>query len=99
MAARSTNTFPEILTRLMADLGQAKLLDDVGPPETTLLVNLENAIIQYKKQPVQDMVDSGALPPDPGGGGAPSFAGAGGVPGVMSGPPPIDPAALAGMMP
>jgi hypothetical protein len=88
-----------MLTRFMADLGQAKLLDDVGPPEQTLLVNLETAIVQYKKQPVQDMVNSGQLPPDAPAPGGPSFLGAGGVPGVQAGPPPIDPAALAGMMP
>lgn len=83
----------------MGDLGQAKLLDDVGPPETTLLVNIENAIMQYRKAPVDAMSASGQLPPDqsgaPGGTG-PSFLGQGGVPGVMANPS-IPPGALAAL--
>jgi len=87
MAERSTNTFPEILNKFLAEIGKAKALDDVGPPEMTLLVQLENSILGYRKQPVQDMQDSGQLPPDQSGG--PSFLGQGGVPGVSMAPPQI----------
>lgn len=101
MADRTTNTFPEILNKFMGEIGKAKMLDDVGPPETTLLVNLENAIIQYRKAPVQDMVDQGQLPPDQGGGGpgggGPSFLGSGGVNGVSM-QPQIPPGALQALM-
>lgn len=97
MAERSTNTFPEVLNKFLAEIGKSKALDDVGPPEMTLLVQLENSILGYRKQPVQDMQDSGQLPQDQGGGGGPSFLGSGGVGGVSM-QPQIPPAALQQLM-
>lgn len=68
----------------MADLGQAKMLTDVDPSALTLIVNLENQILAYTHQPVDQAQAEGAFGPGTADamGGAPSGQGSGGVPGV-----------------
>lgn len=85
MATRSTNTMIEALQRFLQDIGQMKTLADADLP---WLVELESMVLTKIREPLDQMQQSGALPPppqDPGMmGGSPAGAAMGG--GMMAGP-------------
>lgn len=80
MAARSTNTFGEILQRLLADIAQAQALPDA---DLDFLATMQGMVVEKLRAPQQQMMDAGMLPPD----GAPN----GMPPGMSGGMPPLPP--------
>lgn len=80
MAARSTNTFGEVLQRLLADIAQAMALPDA---DLEFLAEMQGMVTTKLRAPQQQMMDAGMLPPD----GAPN-----GMPaGMPGGAPPLPP--------
>lgn len=73
MATRSTNTFPEILQRLLGDIAQAMTLADA---DLDFLTEMQGMVVQQLRAPVTQMMDAGILPPD----SPPGMAGAGAAP-------------------
>jgi len=62
VAARSTNTMSELLQRLLADLSQAKVLQDADLP---FIVELETMIVSKLRDPQTKMQEAGLLPSAP----------------------------------
>lgn len=72
MAARSTNTFSEILQRILSDVTQAMTMPD---SDMDFLVDMQAQIIEKLRAPVTQMQDAGLLPQGaPGMGGAEAMA-------------------------
>jgi len=62
MASRSTNTMGELLQRMLADLAQAKVLQDADLP---FIVQLETIIVSKLRDPMTKMQEAGMLPSAP----------------------------------
>lgn len=62
MAVRSTNTMIEALQRLLQDIGKMKTLADADMP---WLVELESMVLTKIREPLDNMQQSGQLPPPP----------------------------------
>lgn len=80
MAARSTNTFPELLQRLLSDVAQGMTLSDAN---MDFLTEMQGMIVGQLRAPVTQMQDAGLLPPaagPPPGMGGPAGAGGGQMP-------------------
>ena len=86
MAVRGTNTMQEALQRLLTDVAQMKTLADADLP---WLVELESMVIGKIREPLDQMNQSGQLPPAGPGGGPMGGAmpAPGGSPGLSAGTP------------
>jgi hypothetical protein len=81
MAARSTNTFAELMQRFLADLGQFKAT--ASDEDLASSVELETAILQMLRKPIESMNQQGltSAPPPADAGGMGNMAAPGPTPG------------------
>ena len=62
MATRSTNTFPELLQRLLGDVAQGMTLPDA---DMDFLTEVQGMIVGALRAPVTQMEEAGLLPAGP----------------------------------